>query len=593
MEAAERTQDVYEHIPAYTKPPLVPLPDLNDPKAYAISGMKVTGLTMALGRFLNSAIGVTRAYPQIQANLEDFLRHTNLRVPGLYSPLISATIDLADDPRLSDPYLRAATLLIGARSLCDDIFSGALPADTFRGEQLEMGQYPNLFGACMIIENRRARMFKTTNFDDIIVALGGRFYQLHVGHPGQGTTIEQIVAALQALVTQYKDAGLAPDEPAPGILTSASNRTQFRAFHLMETDPDNQRSLQTLRHSLLTVCLDLDHNPASDAEAMYLGHSGAFANRWFHSSLQLVVFGNGKACAICNFTCYLDGNIMMRGAAEIQQRGAACPLQTEPPQPAEPLPAPLPLVWNIDPKIYAQAKRDLELFLDPQQATFEIEGVGRRYFQERKLSPIPVFMLALSMAGRRLTGKTPTITQFLVMSRYRCMDMTTANISAPEVMACVDYLESDNPDPSQAEQHIRQATTAQEAIARQARSELDIFVIMNLHIRAMPGLKRRLAAVLFTLVMLTYQVLGYFKPLERQILVSHPEIYKQLPMVGRPGIRIPYARLFGLHYQIFEDRIVLTYMPSKKWATPNAELTGVIRDCLKKIQALVEDVKPT
>lgn len=591
MEAAERTQDVYEHIDAYTKPPLVPLPDLDDPKTYEIAGLRVTGFSLALSRLINSAIGVKRAYPHISANLEDFLRRTNLRLPGLYSPLISATIAMADDPRTTDPCQRAATLLIGARSLCDDVFSGTLPPDTFRGEMLEMGQYPNLFATSLVIENTEARMFKSTNFDDIIVALGGRFYQLHVGHPGQDTTIEQVIQALGELVAKYTGAGLKPGEPAPGLITSASNRTQFNAFHQMETDPDSQRSLQALRHSLLTVCLDLEHEPASDAEAMRLGHSGNYANRWFHSSLQLVVFGNGKACVICNFTCYLDGNIMMRGAAEIQQRAAACPLQSETLQTAPPLPEPTPLSWRIDPKIYEQVKKDIDIFFDDQPATFEIDGIGRRFFNERKLSPIPVFMLALTMAGKRLTGKTPSVTQFLTMSRYRCMDMTTANISAPEVLACADYLSGENPEPAQAEQLIRQAIAAQENVARQARSSLNLFGVLNLHIRAMHGLRRHFSGILFTLINLLLQKLGYYKPLERQILVSHPEIYPQLPLVGRPGVRIPYARLFGLHYQIFENRIVLTYMPSRKWTTPNVELTAVIRASLEKIQALVQDVK--
>lgn len=594
MQAAERTQDVYEHIAGYPQPPLISLPDLNDPLTYESAGMRVNSFSRLLTRLLASATGLQRAMPHISEGLEDFLRRTNLRLPGLFSPMISAAIALSDDPRKLNGIERAATLILGARSLADDVFAGRLPPDMLRDEPLEMGQYPNLFATSLIIEDHKVRMFKSANFDEIIVALGGRFYKLKVGHPGLTTSLEQIIQALHSLVQENKGNGLAADEPAPGILTCAGTVTQLKGFHQLQMEPINQRSLDALRHSFIVLCLDLDHEPASDAEALKCAHSGNYKNRWYHSSLQIVVFGNGKACVICNFTCYLDGSVMMRGAAELQKRAAACVLPTVSTEAAPALPQPARLEWKIDRQFYEQALRDLEPIFDPQPATFEIEGIGRRFFTERQLSPVPVFMLALEMAGRQLTGKIPNITQFLVMSRYRCMDITTANVTTPEVRACTEYLLGEHPEPGQAGDRLRQAAASQEMAARQARSQLNYFILLNLHIRALKGLRRRLTATLFTLVMITMKTFGLLKPLERDILVSHPEIYEETPLIGRPGVRMLYVNCFSMHYQIFEDRIAITFMPGMKWSVPNQELVQLITENVRRIQTLVElGQKPT
>jgi hypothetical protein len=109
----------------------------------------------------------------------------------------------------------------------------------------------------------------------------------------------------------------------------------------------NRESLYALRHSFLTLCLDLDSYPLSDAEVAFEGHSGNSGNRWFHSSLQLVVFGNAKACAICNFSTYLDGNTMMRAASELQKRAAACPIGEGAKSDFDSLPAATELKWKF------------------------------------------------------------------------------------------------------------------------------------------------------------------------------------------------------------------------------------------------------
>ena len=45
-------------------------------------------------------------------------------------------------------------------------------------------------------------------------------------------------------------------------------------------------------------------------------------------------------------------------------------------------------------------------------------------------------------------------------------------------------------------------------------------------------------------------------------------------MVGRPGVRLPYVRYFGLHYQMLDDRTRFTVMPGRSWTIPNAEFAA-------------------
>ena len=59
-------------------------------------------------------------------------------------------------------------------------------------------------------------------------------------------------------------------------------------------------------------------------------------------------------------------------------------------------------------------------------------------------------------------------------------------------------------------------------------------------------------------------------------------------MVGRPGVRLPYAQLFGLHYQIFPDSIVITMMPGIHWQVSNKDLVVELESNLNKILGLFE-----
>jgi len=73
---------------------------------------------------------------------------------------------------------------------------------------------------------------------------------------------------------------------------------------------------------------------------------------------------------------------------------------------------------------------------------------------------------------------------------------------------------------------------------------------------------------------------------KQRIVISHPEIVPEVPIVGRPGIKLPYVDPYGLHYQMFPGHTVLTFMPGTRWRVRNAELANDIEVALRDVEAV-------
>ena len=582
MDLEERTRDIYEQIKGYPKPPLVPLPELDDMSSLNELGLKSGRVYHWLLKGIMRATGLKAFQKQLPNSVEDLLRRTDLRGGYLFTPVISATLALEDDPRKLSAIERAATLIQAARSLYNDIMSGTLEADRHRGQVLEMGQYANLFSTSLVVDNKKPRLFKSTNTSHIIIAIARRFYSFEIGNPAQETILEQLTEALTSLALTAQENRLNAEEPSPGILTCADHATQCRIFHRLQKIPTNAESLSLLRNSFLTLCLDFESAPSAYAEAARLAHCGNYGNRWYHSSLQLVVFGNAKACTICNFNAYLDGNTMMRGAAELQKRAIICPVESGQ-RTFIKLPPAAELRWKIEEKMQARAVKDLQSVTDNQQATFEIENFGRSLFATDSSDVVSMFILALQLTAKRLSGKMVKVTQFLSMSKYCCMDLVTAMVTTPEVVRFVDYMESNDVEYCTASRHMREAINSQKRECQRARRYLPLDDIIGLFGVSRTGIQRMYASCIAFLAALLL-----FNRVEREVIVSHPEIYPEVPVVGRPGIRLPYVKLFGLHYQILANKTVVTMMPSTSWRIPNAELIADLRKSLMQIQSIAQ-----
>jgi len=584
----ERTRDIFEAINGYPKPPLIPLPEPGDLSSLDKLGIKPGKLSHGIVRAAMFATRFNSFRKQLPDRLESVLRRSDLRSGGLFAPVISATLMLKDDPRNLNPTERAATLVCAAQSLREDIVTGRLEPDRYGDQVLEMGQYPNFFSTCLVFDGKKPRIFKSTNTSQIIVIIAGRFFLLNIGKLEPETAPEQLAEAFNEIVQIAKQGGLENVELSPGLLTCATNKTQFKAFPRIGRIPVNRESLAALRHSLLTLCLDLDQKPATYAEAARIGHIGNCGNRWYHSSLQIIVFGNAKACVICNFSTYLDGNTMMRGAAELQRRAAACPISAGKGKTLVSLAPATELQWQIDRSFLQQAQRDIQVIKDDQPATFEITNIGKKFFMAHKISPVPAFIVALQMTANHFVGSTARITQFLSMTRYRCADLVNADVTTAEVIQFIEYLEKEDWQRDEAKKLFRQAIESQQRECRRSRQYLLVPAMFTLFLRSKRGLGMLYVVLVGALAFFLLKIFGLIKSTKREVLVSHPEIYPEIPVAGRPGVRLPYVKYFSLHYQIWDEKIVVTMMPGLRWNVPNEKLIAKLEENLKRIKSLFQ-----
>jgi hypothetical protein len=591
MRPDERSRDIFEEVPGYEKAPLPPLPSADDFASLARWGLlRLTPTSRRILRTALRAIGYQAFHDTLPERLEGMLRSTNTREWHFFAtPVFSATEALADDPRISNALERAATLVIAAHSLCQDVMSGRLEADTHRGQPLEMGQYPNLFSTIALVDDR-ARLYKGKRFDLVGVLVRRRIYILDLSAEGE-LTVPSVAKALAIAVAHSEAAPALPDDAAPGILSATNTRTLTSALRAMEASEPNASSIAALRECFVVLCLDLDSSPASSAEAARLTHAANPANRWYLSSFQLVVFGNAKAGLILSFMAYLDGNVQTRSAAELWRRAARQPLD---PSGAGPegtgrlIPPPRALDWKVSRRLARRAWRQVRRVQDDQVATFVISGVGRKQFNAAHVEPVGAFVLALALATKRRAGRVPAVLQLLTISKYRCVPVGAAIVTtAPEAGAFFACLE-DERDRSKARSLLGAAIESQARECRSSRDRLALSLPIEMFIRTRRGPRRAFTFGVLVAAALALKATGSVG-LKQDVIISYPTIYPEIDVVGRPGVRLPYVNHFGLHYQIHENEILLTFMPGLKWRTANAvfvpELERAIHEILEIAQA--------
>jgi hypothetical protein len=273
---------------------------------------------------------------------------------------------------------------------------------------------------------------------------------------------------------------------------------------------------------------------------------------------------------------------MMRGASELQKRASL--IEVSAIQSSSDNRRPIDLLeWIVEPSDLLRAKKDLQQVLDHQQATFILSGIGRKAFQAQKMEPVPTFILALGMAVKYFSGRVGNISQFLTMSKYRCMDMNITNVTTPEVIQFVNYMDGNDLQPDMTRILYQNAVDSQLKECRKGRKYLPLTTSFLLFYNSLSGYRKKLIALIVALMVFCLWVSRLFKPTVNDIIVSHPEIYEEITIVGRPGIRLPYVKYFGLHYQILDDRMVITMMPGQKWPVKNQDFILHVEKNLKKI----------
>ncbi len=571
MVRSVRGSEVFEDVGAYVKPPLPELPSVDD-----IADLERHGLLRASARSHRIVATALRAagyrafHESLDGKLEEVLRQTNMREGRLFAPVYAATIALADDPRPLTPFERAATLVFAAKSLCDDVMSGELPADELRGQPLEMGQYPNLFATSLDVAHGRGRLVKSRRFDTVAVIVRRRIYALCI----EGGSVAAIARSLESIVADADSRPPVADHESLGILSAGRDATLALARKAL----DGETALATLRDCFVTLCLDLDDDPTEAGAVAFRVQAANPANRWYLASLQIVVFGNGKAGGICLFPAYLDGNVMMRAGAELKRRadraapgGAGASLA-----PAKSLSAPVPRA------LANRAWRDVRAVQDHQRATFHLP-IGRELFRTREADPVSAFALAVALATKRAGMEIPNILQLVTVSRLRCVPVGGAVVSTDEVRRFVDQVEAHGTKGTPRSM-LDAAIASQARETREERSKLSLRWTIEAFLRTRRGAARARAFSVLGVAMAALRASGDLR--RDRIILSHPEIYPEVDLLGRPGVRLPYVSHFGLHYQMFATHTIVTFMPGLAWRVPNVLFARAIESALRDLLAI-------
>lgn len=584
-----RTDQLYEQISAYPKPPMASIPnagalldELNISRNHWY-GRLVTFLVVDRSGF--------RAFLQRHPEqLETILRNTYLRGGGAKGPTISATLSIIDDTRNLPAVSRAGALVMAAIDLHKDISSGKLAADNHRGQTMEMGQYPNLFSTKFVVEkNGPMRLYKTKHHSHMIVIVANRFYKVEIDGLQLEGGSERLDHTLKAIVANARSCRLDSVKFSPGVFTCCNERLQRAGFDSLNENGANHAALDAIKHSFLTLCLDLDDRPITDADALRMAHSLNPGNRWHYSSMQIVVFGNAKTSIIYSFDAYLDGNVMARSAAELARRSLKFGPKTMAKSDCASEGRFTKLRWQIPPNLFRRAHQSLRLVQDSQAATYTILGIGRTVFDRYAINSVSAFVIALAQTARQITGQIPQIIQLVNMSNFRCMGFKRVNSVTQAVVAFLEYTRDGDFEIGAASKLLKLAAESQQRLIKQNRTTLSAIELFNIFRNSITGLHRQYVRVICTLAALIGTLTRSVSLAGSDIIISHPAIFPEVSLVGRPGIRVSYAKYFALHYQIFDEHIILTVMPGTHWATSNSELAAILELNLRSLCSILTD----
>ncbi|XP_059181798.1 carnitine O-acetyltransferase-like isoform X2 [Centropristis striata] len=258
----------------------------------------------------------------------------------------------------------AAELISVALELKTLIDNDKLPVEHMKGRPMCMDQFKRLWSSCRVPAPMMDTLEVYSKNPDppkhITVAHNCQFFMLDVyNSDGTPLTADQLYVQLQKICISSPQTNTEP----VGILTTENRDLWSKTYSNLMQDETNKESLQAIKSSLFTVCLDQATPEVSEdmyhSSAVLHGiHGGGSqlnsGNRWFDKSMQLYVGAKGT-CGMTFPFAAVDGMVVVATGdfiAEYLKREKPDVVQS----PMEPLPEPQKLQFNLTPEI----KEDIE-----------------------------------------------------------------------------------------------------------------------------------------------------------------------------------------------------------------------------------------
>ena len=585
--------------------PLLPLPLLADFATHVGRWAALYGVAPWITAAAARLVGFNRTVARLRSSdreLEQHLRRMVVsRRPG---PAIaySATAVLVDEPtppapvaHLSHALDRAARLMRAADDFRRDYLAGRLLPEQHRGRPVDLSQFRNLFASSFGYADGTLRLCTTDSVDCYAVVFClGRAWRVLLADVEQGApvSVERLVTQLRAIVAASRPLEAGWGAIGPAHLTALEPpQTEAGLRDLMAADPSRE-TLQTILGAQFVVCLDLDATPASPAACGAVVHSGNPGNRWYLAASNLVVCGNGKAGWLFNYTTGVDGNVMVRFAAETAQRAAGMP----PGLPAERGDSsPVALSWGSSdsvPRMWRALERArLASLFAYRRALPGVHRlpVGRRDLEAAGLSSVDAFVIALLSALRLQTGDAPPVYQMVSRSHYRYCPLAFANLATPESAAFGSYLEEsirlDVPlSPDAWPLYAR----AEQAARNRVRDVRDCLTLDPTELfssswdRATWTRAMAIATRVERLMARRAPSAGAARLCE-SLTISHAAIHDSVTLVGRPGGRAGHPPACWAHYQIRLETTDVILVPGAACRLSEPLLIGHLQRALVRL----------
>lgn len=363
---------------------------------------------------------------------------------------------------------RAARLLAAAARFEQLVDEERLEPELEGGVPRCMREYGRLLASTRIPGATRDSSEPSPGARHVVVARGNRLHALDVlDEHGRIYAVEDLERALQRIVDD-STFGL-----PVGVLTTTGRRAwaHAREEHLLYAGRPAREALAAVESAILLLALDGDPAPPRprSREAARLFLHGDGRNRWFDTSVQLVVAPNGVA-GICMEHAGFDGITLVR-FAEFLVAHEGSPAVTA--RPGAPLTARELRFEPVGPlgKLIEKAERDVDALLRRTDvAVLDFHDFGRDVLVDHGLSPDGFVQMAFQLANFRLTGQTSSTYESVDMKRFLHGRTEAMRSVSPESVAFVRSLRDGRDSTARTEGLLREAVSSHAATVRRCKS---------------------------------------------------------------------------------------------------------------------------
>lgn len=472
---------------------------------------------------------------------DEFLRHQDKRWFFSHSLLtLSYSVALKKDSRQVDQFERAAILIRAALDFYSELCEGRLAQDLIRGEPAEMGQYFNIFG-CNLVPGALDYMQRVDSCEYIVVCIAERYYKMNISAQ---VTVDDLFTTLSEMSAEAQKS-----KPKPLGWVSVAPRALCREIY--------NSDFACFEKAFFVVCLDEDKVPSEKSffQNMQVSHCG---NRWFHSSLQLVVNRAGNAGAILSNRNYIDGNVGGRFCDEIYQRSTKIEL-----------PRKLKFASACSFQSIQISLSELDLRRSSDSVAPYVNKQDYCYTVKMHTAPggkkDSLFIAALLLATARYYGEPLKVIHLCNMSKYMHLGLTHAFVTTKEFSLFSNFVRNGVYDKRIAKALLEDFFNSKEQSLKFARSST--WLAHNLAKTVCEHMTS------FKLLLKLF----FLKHAKAQVLTSHPQEFSSIDSFGRPGVLLPQVSHFGLHYMFKSDHIDLVFMPETSNAASMIELSKEIQ----------------